>query len=88
MKNGIILFAGMAIFAACNNNAGNNSDNFNDSLGNRHTDTTGRNDTAYYERLQQKTGTGDSTNTATPRRSDTGYYERLPNKTNPPDSGQ
>jgi hypothetical protein len=88
MKRGIILMASLALFTACNNSARNSDTNLSDSLGNKYTDTTRRSDTAYYERLQHKTGVGDSTNSATPRRSDTGYYERLPNKTNPPDSGQ
>lgn len=87
MKNRTIIIASFALFTACNN-AANNNGTPNDSLGNKFTDTTGRSDTAYYERLQQKTGAEDTTSSGTPRRSDTGYYERLPNKTNPPDSGQ
>lgn len=73
------------LFAACKNKTGNTNVDLSDSLGNRVTDTTRRNDTAYYERLQQKTGAQD-TNAASRRRNDTASYERLPNKSNPKDS--
>ena len=85
MKHGIILIAGIAFITACNNSGGNDPD-LSDSLGNKRTDTTSRSDTAYYERLQQKTGAGDTSQLNNTRRKDTAYYERLPNKTNPPDS--
>lgn len=47
-----------------------------DSLGVRMTDTTGRNDTMYYERMQHKTGIADSSHDR-PSRRDTAYYERM-----------
>ena len=85
MKQGFILIASIAFITACNN-SGSQDPDLSDSLGHKRIDTTNRSDTAYYERLQQKTGAGDTSQINNPRRSDTGYYERLPNKTNPPDS--
>lgn len=88
MKQGIFI-AGIMLVCACNNNSADTYD-LTDSLGRKTTDTTTlRNDTAYYERMNQKTGVPDTgSNIATPKRNDTAYYERLPNKTNPPDSGK
>ena len=87
MKHGIILIASIALIAACNN-SGSKDPDLSDSLGNKRTDTTRRGDTAYYERLQQKTGAGDTSQINNTRRNDTAYYERLPNKTNPPDTSR
>lgn len=88
MKNGIIFTAVVAILTACSN-SGSKDPGLSDSLGNKYTDTSGRSDTAYYERMLQKTNAGDTTsNTNTPRKNDTAYYERLPNKSNPPDSSR
>ena len=83
MKHGFITLSAIIFLAACNNNSAGTND-LSDSLGNKTTDTTGRGDTAYYERMIQKTGPGDTTSSNTRRRSDTAHYERLPNK--PPDS--
>jgi hypothetical protein len=85
MKHGIILIASIMFIAACNS-SGSADPDLSDSLGNKRTDTTSRSDTGYYERLQQKTSAGDTSQINNPRRNDTGYYERLPNKSNPPDS--
>jgi hypothetical protein len=85
MKNGIILIASITFITACNS-SGSTDPDLSDSLGNKRTDTTSRSDTGYYERLQQKTSAGDTSQINNPRRNDTGYYERLPNKSNPPDS--
>ena len=81
----LFLIIGLITFIACNNSGGNN--NLADSLGNRVTDTA-RHDTAYYERLHQKTAPSDTTSSTANPRKDTAYYERLPNKTNPPDSSR
>ena len=84
MKHGILIMAGMALMCACNNNSTETYD-LSDSLGNKASDTMQRSDTAYYERLNQKTGVLDTNSSiAKPKRNDTAYYERLPNK--PPDS--
>jgi hypothetical protein len=88
MKHGIFIMAGITLLSACNNNSTGTYD-LSDSLGNKTIDTATSNDTAYYERMNQKTGASDTTlPTKTPRRNDTAYYERLPNKLNPPDSGR
>jgi len=80
--------AGMALLCACNNNSAKTYD-LNDSLGNKTTDTMHGNDTAYYERMNQKTGVQDTAaQTTTRRKNDTANYERMPNKPNPPDSGK
>ena len=57
MKHGFITLSAIIFLAACNNNSAGNND-LSDSLGNKTTDTTGRGDTAYYERMIQKTGPG------------------------------
>ena len=80
MKHGIFIMAGIMLLAACNNNSTDTYD-LSDSLGNKTIDTATRNDTAYYERMNQKTGASDTTSSiTTTRRNDTAYYERLPNK--------
>jgi hypothetical protein len=86
MKQGIFIL-GMSLMIACKGKQ-NTTDNYDltDSLGNKMTDTTGRGDTAYYERMQQKTGYDTASGNTSGHRHDTAYYERMPNKSNPPDS--
>jgi hypothetical protein len=81
-----ILIISLAFIIACNNNNGG-INNMADSLGNRVTDSA-RGDTAYYERLHQKTSPSDTTSATANPSKDTAYYERLPNKINPPDSSR
>jgi hypothetical protein len=84
MKRIVALLTLTFIFAACNNQGSENrTDNTQDVI----LDSGGQ-DTMYYERMQQKTGAGDSINGTPSRSGDTMYYERLQNKTNPPDSGR
>jgi hypothetical protein len=87
MKPGYFLIVSLLAFAACRDKASDNKYNASDSLGAKAIDTVGRHDTMYYERLQQKTGAGDSSSISMPRK-DTAYYERLPQKTNPPDTSR
>lgn len=81
MKQALAIFI-VTIFMACNN-AGSSGTTI-DSLGNRTGDTASRNDTMYYERMTNKTGSADSgSNLSGTRRQDTTYYERSGNKITP-----
>jgi hypothetical protein len=85
MKYALVIIITL-IIAACNESG--NGDTTIDSLGARTADTSSRSDTMYYERMTNKTGTGDtSVNRAGTKRQDTAYYERLGNK-NARDSSQ